>query len=124
MSADLTRPSLSNRWMCALVSVLGACEVLMALGAGSALTRAVGVVGGIALAAAPWFVGRVNGVALVLLMVGTVPFVALTVMSLISPLLAVLAWVLMGLVRRGRTMSLRRWEADAGPGPSVAAVSR
>ena len=123
MSDDLTRQSLSNRWMCALVSVLGACEVLMALGAGSALTRAVGIVGGIALAVAPWFVGRSNGVSLVLLIVGTVPFAALTVMSLVSPLLVVIAWILIGLIHRGRTLSRSRREGATESMPEVAPAS-
>jgi hypothetical protein len=86
-----------------LVSLLGAFEVLMAVGAGSALTRVVGIVGGLALAAAPWALGRAKGVAFVLLVVGTVPFAALTATSLVPPVLAFVAWVLMGLLHRDRT---------------------
>jgi hypothetical protein len=103
MNADRMTASLSTRWICVLVSVLGACEVLMALGAGSALTRATGIVGGVALATAPWLLGRATGAALVLLVVGTVPFAGLTVMSLVSPLLALAAWILMGLIHRARS---------------------
>jgi hypothetical protein len=69
----------------------------MALGAGSAHIRMVGIVGG-ALAAAPRVVGRARGVTLVLLVVGTIPFAALTPTSLISPVLAIVAWVLMALI--------------------------
>jgi hypothetical protein len=105
MSTGRTVPTLATRWMCALVSLLGACEVLMGLGAGSLLTRVVGIVGGLALAAAPWLTGRVRGLTLTLLVVGTVPFAALTVTSLISPLLAVLAWILMGLILRDRSLA-------------------
>ena len=105
MSTETTAPTLSTRWMCSLVSLLGAFEVLMGLGAGSALTRVVGMVGGLALAAAPWVAGRVKGLTLVLLVVGTVPFAALTATSLVSPLLAVLAWILMGLIQRGRSQA-------------------
>ena len=101
MTSNRTTSMLSTRWMCALVSLLGAFEVLMGLGAGSALVRVVGIVGGLALAAAPWVAGRVRG--LTLLVVGTVPFVALTFTSLVSPLLAVLAWILMGLVGHDRS---------------------
>jgi len=104
MSTDRTT-SLGTRWMCALVSLLGAFEVLMALGAGSALTRTVGVVGGLALVAAPWLVHRMRVVALALLAVGTVPFAVLTVTSLVAPALAVVAWILMALVLRERTRS-------------------
>jgi hypothetical protein len=52
MSADRATSLLGSRWTCALVSLLGAFEVLMAMGAGSALIRVVGIVGGLALAAA------------------------------------------------------------------------
>jgi hypothetical protein len=51
MSADRATSLPGSRWTCALVSLLGAFEVLMAMGAGSALIRVVGIVGGLALAA-------------------------------------------------------------------------
>jgi hypothetical protein len=122
MRTEMTAPTLSTRWMCVLVSLLGAFEVLMGIGAGSAVTRVVGIVGGLALAAAPWVSGRVNG--LTLLVVGTVPFAALTVTSLVSPVLAVLAWILMGLIQRDRANApaaapkARRPAHDAGAVPS------
>jgi hypothetical protein len=53
MSTGRTTASLSTRWMRGLVSLLGAFDVLMAVGAASALTRVVGIVGGLALTAAP-----------------------------------------------------------------------
>lgn len=84
--------------MCALVSLLGAFEVLMALGAASATNRTVGIVGGIALAAAPWVANRSRGMALGLLVVGTLPFAVLAGISLVPAALAVLAWMLMGLL--------------------------
>jgi hypothetical protein len=102
MSGDRTTSSRSVLWMSALVSLLGAFEVLMALGAGSGLTRVVGIVGGLALVAAPWAARRLRGVTLLLLVVGTVPFAVLTLTSLVTPVLAVLAWILMGLVHRDR----------------------
>jgi uncharacterized protein (UPF0264 family) len=103
MNNDRSTTALSTRWMCVLVSLLGAFEMLMALSAGSSLVRVVGVVGGLALAAAPWVARRVRGVTLVLLVVGTVPFAALTVTSLVTSVLAIVAWILMGLVHRDRT---------------------
>jgi hypothetical protein len=103
MSGNRTTSGLTNVWMCSLVTLLGAFEVLMAVGAGSSLVRVVGVVGGLALAAAPWVPSRVRGLALLLLVVGTVPFAALTITSLVSPLLAIVAWILMGLIHRDRT---------------------
>lgn len=103
MSTGRTTASLSTRWMRVLVSLLGAFEMLMAVGAASALIRVVGIVGGLALAAAPWVTGRARGLAFVLLVVGTVPFAALTATSLVPPVLAAVAWVLMGLLHRDRT---------------------
>ena len=103
MSGDRTTSLLGTRWMAALVTLLGAFEVLLALGAGSALVRVVGVLGGLALAAAPWVSGRVPGLGLALLVLGTVPFVALTVTSLVTPVLGIVAWLLMALLHRDRT---------------------
>jgi hypothetical protein len=103
MSTDRTTSSLSTLWMRALMSLLGTFERLMALGAGSAITWLVGIVGGLGLAAAPWAMERVRGMTLALLVVGTVPFAALTVTSLVSPVLAIVAWILMGLIHRDRT---------------------
>ena len=97
--------TLSMRWMCWLVSLLGAFEMLMALSAGSSLVRVVGVVGGLALAAAPWVARQVRGATLVLLVVGTVPFAVLTLTSLVTPILAIVAWILMGLIHHDRTRS-------------------
>jgi hypothetical protein len=104
MSDNGTTSTLSMRWMCWLVSLLGAFEVLMALSAGPSLVRAVGVVGGLALAAVPRAARRFRGVTLVLLIVGTLPFAVLTVTSLVTPVLAVAAWVLMGLIHRDGTL--------------------
>ena len=112
MSNNGTTAALSTRWMCSLVSLLGALQVLMAIGSASALVRVVGVVGGLSLAAAPWVAQRVQGASLLLLVVGTVPFAALTITSLVTPVLATMAWILMGLIRRDRTR-------PALPAPSV-----
>ena len=103
MSTDRTTSSLGTRWMCVLVSLLGALEVLMALGAGSTPTRVLGVVGGLALAASPWVARRAPAAALGLLVVGTVPFTVLTMTSLVTPVLAITAWILMALVNRDLT---------------------
>jgi uncharacterized protein (UPF0264 family) len=99
-----------------LVSPLGTCEVLMALGAGSALLRVVGVVGGVSLAVAPWVIARFRALALVLVVVGTVPFAALTLTSLVTPLLSLLAWILMGLIYRDEA-------ARDLPAPAVSRLS-
>lgn len=103
MSNDQPHSSLSVRWTSALVSMLGTLEILMAFDAGSALTRAVGIVGGLALAATPWVARRTRGVSLLLLVAGTVPFALLTLTSLVTPMLAMVAWILMGFIYRHQT---------------------
>lgn len=92
-----------------LISVLGAFELLMAVSAGPAVTIAVGVLGGVALLVAPWLTGRARAARLPLLLLGTVPFAALTWWSLAAPLLAVVALAL------GLT-SARDSDASARPG--------
>ncbi|MCU1455857.1 MAG: hypothetical protein JWN46_4003 [Acidimicrobiales bacterium] len=77
-----------SSWMRGLVSLLGAFEILMAVSAGPTLTVAVGIIGGAALIAAPWVRRRAR---LGMLIVGTLPFAALTWWSLVGPLLAVVA---------------------------------
>lgn len=84
-----TRDVIATNWLRVLVSTLGAFELLMAVGAGPLMTPAVGVVGGLALITAPWVADVRLGVAL--LLIGTLPFAALTWWSLASPLLAILA---------------------------------
>lgn len=84
-----TRAALARSWRHVLVGVLGAFEVLMALGAGPGTTVAVGLIGGLALMTAPWPPSR--PVRMVLLAVGTVPFAALTWWSVAAPMLAVVA---------------------------------
>lgn len=83
------RPGRPGNWLRVLVSALGVFEILMAAGAGPGGTVAVGLVGGIALVAAPWWVS--GPVRSALLLVGTVPFAALTWWSAATPLLAVVA---------------------------------
>jgi hypothetical protein len=76
-------------WPHLLVSMLGAFEILLAVSAGEPLTFTVGVVGGVALLAAPW--PPQLRLRLALLVIGTVPFAILTWWSVASLFLAVLA---------------------------------
>ena len=85
--------ALPTRWVRTLVSVLGVFEVLMALRATPVLT-VVGVLGGLALLVGPWLLARARAVGLLLVGLGTVPFAALTWWTLVGPLLAVVALVL------------------------------
>ncbi len=84
-----TRASIGANLPRALVSLLGGFELLMAVSAGPVPTIAVGVLSGMALAAAPW--APAPGPRVVLLLLGTLPFAVVTWWSLASPLLAVLA---------------------------------
>ena len=84
-----TREVVATIWWHLLVSVLGAFELLMAVSAGPTVTIAVGVLGGVALAVAPWLPAW--RIRLVLLLIGTLPFAILTWWSVAAPVLAVLA---------------------------------
>jgi hypothetical protein len=85
----LTRTVLGGAWLHILVGVLGAFEVLMAVSAGPGTTVAVGLIGGLALMAAPW--PPIRMIRMALLLIGTVPFAALVWWSGAGPLLAVVA---------------------------------
>ncbi|WP_410622896.1 hypothetical protein [Amycolatopsis sp. cmx-8-4] len=89
----------ADNWLRGLLAALGGFELLMAVSAGEPAIVAVGVVGGLALLVAPWT--PAVRLRVVLLLIGTLPFAALTWWSLVSPLLAVVAFVL-GLVTLGR----------------------
>jgi len=78
-------------WLPGLVSVLGGFELLMAVSAGPAYLVVTGVVGGLALLVAPWLAARSPAGARTPLVVGTLPFAALTWWSAATPLLAVVA---------------------------------
>lgn len=112
-----TRGILAGTWLHVLISVLGAFEVLMAVSAGPVMTFAVGLIGGVALMTAPWPAFRL--IRMVLLLIGTVPFAALTWWSAASPLLAVVALGLgVGtLRRRAGDVAARRVESSPRPVP-------
>ncbi|MDT7799031.1 MAG: iron complex transport system permease protein [Actinomycetota bacterium] len=94
-----TRQVVADNWLRGLLSALGGFELLMAVSVGEPAIVAVGVLGGLTLLVAPWTPGV--GLPVILLLIGTLPFAALTWWGLVSPLLAVLALVL-GLVILGR----------------------
>ncbi len=91
LAGDLahTRDLVTTQWLHVLVSLLGALELLMAVSSGPVLTIAVGVVGGLALVAAPWI--WATAVRIALLLIGTLPFAVITWWSVASPLLAITA---------------------------------
>lgn len=105
-----TRHIVTTTWLRVLISILGACEVLMAVSAGPMMTIAVGIIGGLALMTAPW----IKGVAVpaVLLLIGTLPFVVIAWWSVAAPLLAVVA---LGIGLASFRSAHRLDKARAGP---------
>ena len=88
-------PVIRGNWIRGLITVLGAFEILMAVSAGPPLTIAVGVIGGAVLMIAPWLAGRAQpATILAALLIGMLPFAALTYWSVASPVLAVVALAL------------------------------
>ena len=84
-----TREVIEANWPSVLISALGGIELLMAVSAAPVTTMVIGVIGGLALVAAPWTSPARLRVGL--LLVGALPFAVLTWWSLASPLLALLA---------------------------------
>jgi hypothetical protein len=82
-----------THWLRWLLTLLGAFEVLMALGSRPELTLVVGVICGLALTRAPWAIGSPR-LRLTLLIIGVVPFTVLTWWSVATPLLAIVALAL------------------------------
>jgi hypothetical protein len=88
-------PVIRGNWIQGLVTLLGAFEILMAVSAGPHVTIAVGVIGGAVLILAPRLTDRAKpATILAALLIGTLPFAALTYWSVASPVLAVVALAL------------------------------
>jgi hypothetical protein len=79
-----------THWHAVLLGVLGAAELLMAVSA-SPISAVVCILGGLALIAAPWVAAHSRSTSWILLVIGVVPFAALTYWAVIPVLLAVLA---------------------------------
>lgn len=113
------REVVADNWLRVLVSVLGAFELLMAVSAAPVLTVAVGLIGGLALVTAPWV--RWRRVAGALLLVGSLPFAALTWWSLVTPRLGLLALAIgMSTLRRAAVApgSASTGRSSLAPDPS------
>jgi hypothetical protein len=80
-------------WPAVLTGILGACLALVAATADTPLPLGLGLAGGLAVAAAPWIAGRSVPVAAAVLLLGALPYAAITWWSVITPLTAVLALV-------------------------------
>lgn len=84
--------AIADAWLAVLTTVLGACFVLVAASAGPVLL-VFGVASGLAVAVSPWIAHRSRRVALLALVLGAVPFAAVTWWTLLTPVIAVLALV-------------------------------
>ncbi len=84
------RPVVARNWLRALLSILGGFELLMAVSAAPTVTVVIGILGGLALVAAPWAPGHLT-LRLSLLLLGTLPFMFLTWSSIATPLLTIVA---------------------------------
>lgn len=104
------RDRIAAAWTAVLVTLLGACLVLVAAGASSPVTALLGVVGGIAVLIAPWLPVRRRPAVLMLL--APVPFAIATWWTLVVPLVVVLA-IVGGWSTVGRRPRLR---PQTGPG--------
>lgn len=105
--ADVAR-IVRRAWPAILTGVLGACLMLVAATAGSPLVLWPGLVSGLAVAAAPWLSGRSVPGAVAVLLLGALPFAAITWWSAVTPLTAVMA-LLTG------TMAIRRRHRSIEP---------
>lgn len=84
--------TVGRNWTRVLVTLLGVFELSIALSAGPLVTLVVGAVSGVVLMVTPWLTGRLPTATLVvLLIVATVPFAALSWWTVVVPLLAVVA---------------------------------
>jgi hypothetical protein len=80
-----------HAWPAILTGILGVCLMLVAATADAPLLLWLGLAGGLAVAAAPWIAGRSVPFAVGALLLGALPYAAITWWSAITPLAAALA---------------------------------
>jgi len=96
-------------WPAILTGILGSCLMLVAATADKPLLLWPGLAAGLAVTAAPWVAGRSVRIAAGILLLGALPYAALTWWSAVTPLIAALA-LLTGTVairRRRHTLKTR-----------------
>jgi hypothetical protein len=103
-SSDNFRMAVSAYWMRGLLGLLGAFELLMAASAASLTVVTFGFVAGVALIAAAILGGPGRRMLVVALVAATLPFVALTWWTIVTPLLTVVA-LAVGLAVTRRTLN-------------------
>ena len=97
-----------------LITILGAAEVVAAIAMAAPAATMVGVIGGAALAVAPW--QRSVGLNVAFLVIGTLPFAALTWWTFFVPLGAIVALVV-GIAAIPRRRRLFWWRSLWRTGP-------
>lgn len=80
-----------HAWPAILTGILGVCLMLVAATADSLLLLWLGLFGGLAVAVAPWVAARSVPFAVGALLLGALPFAALTWWTAVTPLTAALA---------------------------------
>jgi hypothetical protein len=105
------RSVISTKWLWGLLGVLGVFELLMAVSAAPALTVAAGLVAGGVLIGAAILARPGRRTMTAALVAATLPFVAMTWWTIVTPLLTVVAFVI-GFAATGRSVR----STDAGPG--------
>ena len=97
------RTVVATNWLQGLLGLLGALEMLMAASAASATTVATGLVAGCVLIAAAILSRPGRRTTVILLVAATLPFVASTWWTIVTPLLTVVALAI-GLAATGRNV--------------------
>lgn len=95
-----TASALSENWARVLLSVLGACQLLM-VASGPPLLMVVGGLGGVALVVAAWLRTAPTALVLGLVAAGTLPLAALGWTAVVPVLVALLAAAIAALLVRG-----------------------
>nr|WSY53619.1 hypothetical protein OG999_28245 [Streptomyces sp. NBC_00886] len=90
--AGVTR-AVRQAWPAILTGILGACLMLVATSADTPLLLWPGLAGGLAVSAVPWIAAHSVRIGVAALLLGALPFAALTWWTAVTPLTAALALV-------------------------------
>jgi hypothetical protein len=88
------RTVVASNWLRGLLGLLGACALLMATSAAPAVTLAAGVIAGSALSAAAILATQGRRTIVSVLVIGSLPFAAMTWWTIVTPVLTVVAYMI------------------------------
>jgi hypothetical protein len=117
IAADVVRV-IRRVWPEILTGLLGICLILVASTASTPL-RWLGLICGLAVAAAPWITDRSIPVAIGALLLGALLFASLTWSTVVTPVIAVLAIVSGVVAIRRRRHGVAHRGSDRTPGGST-----